>query len=317
MTKQVMSENSGTASYRITIDQGIEFYNGSKKNTVVENSLTRYKAIFDNLKSFLKAKYPQIVYFDETQKIDSLGLDFREYRLGLGRASKTVSDEEMVLSSLYKLLIKKNKIVHKNPFSELDPLMVEPRQLRRVIPKEELNKFFNTAKEQGKEIYWYGIFMVFYATGMRRDELRFMEKSWVNFETNHFEIPSTKTMKGKVISKAIPIHPDLKPILEEAIARSNSKYLFPNKDGTVQHKNKFRVNMKRISRLAGIPEGTPHDFRHTFSTMSRLGGMSNEARRTIGGWSNDEVMNSTYTHYPEDKIQAEYFKLDILSFKVT
>ena len=141
-----------------------------------------------------------------------------------------------------------------------------------------------------------------------------MEKSWVNFETGHFEIPQTKTKKGKVISKTVPIHPDLKPILAEAISRSKSQYVFPNLDGRALPPNRIRDMMHKICAAVKIPKSTTHDFRHTWSTKARLAGMSNEARREIGGWSSDDVMNSTYTHYPEEKIKDEYFGVNFLDF---
>ena len=63
---------------------------------------------------------------------------------------------------------------------------------------------------------------------IRRDELRLMLKTWVNFETGFFEIPKAKNKKGKVVSKTVPIHPQLKPVLLEMIKRSKTKYLVPD-----------------------------------------------------------------------------------------
>jgi len=268
----------------------------------------------DNFKAFITTKYPRFKYFDETQEDDCFALNYRNYRLKQGRASKTVHDEESMLSDLYKLLIRKKKISNLNPFSELEPLLVEPVQKRRAIPNDELVKFFDIAKRDSSKIFWYGLFMTLYMTGMRRDQVRLMEKSWANFETGHFEFPQTKTMKGKVISKTVPIHPELKSILAEAISRSKSVYVFPNRDGKVLPKNAIRDRMQRICAAANIIKSTPHDFRHTWSTKARMSGMSNEARREIGGWSSDEVMNSTYTHYPEQKVQDEYFGVKFLDF---
>ena len=103
-------------------------------------------------------------------------------------------------------------------------------------------------------------------------------------------------------------------ILIEAVSRSKSEYVFPNRDGQVLPRNAIRDRMLRICTAAGIPKATPHDFRHTWSTKARLAGMSNESRREVGGWSSDEVMNSTYTHYPLEKIKEEYFGVNFLDF---
>jgi integrase len=312
MLKQLFSDLSGGCVYRVTFEQGIKFWRDHKENTVVVNSLGRYETIIKNFNAFLSKVYPDLKYFDETLKDDNFALNYRNYRLKLGRANKTVTDEEILLSSVYEALIKKNKIPHKNPFSELEPLAVEPVQNRRVIPDSELIKFFEVVKSMSQGIYWYGLFMTLYFTGMRRDEVRLMKKMSVNFDSGYFELPKSKTKKGKMISKTVPIHPKLIPMLEEAIARSKSEYVFPDEDGEVMPKNKIRDVMMKICEISGIPKATPHDFRHTWTTKARLAGMSNEARREVGGWSSNNVMEKTYTHYPDERIKSEYFAVDFL-----
>lgn len=314
MIKQLFSDLSGSPTYRSTFEQGIEFWKKSKENTIEASTLDRYGIYLNNFLDFLKEKYPKLNYFDETQKDDSFALNFRNYRLGLHIATKTIKEEEDRIAAVYRLLIRKKKIPNINPFDELDPLSVEPVQKRRALSNDELCKFFGEAKELSVGVFWYGYFMVEYFTGLRRDNIRLMEKGWVNFETGHFELPKTKTRRGKVISKTVPIHPKLTPILEEAISRSQSKYVFPDENGEAMNKNKARYFMHKICKLAGITKATPHDFRHTWATKSRLAGMSNEARREVGGWSSDKVMEKTYTHYPKETIKNEYFAVDFMDF---
>ncbi len=310
MPQQMMSDMSDAVSYRITVGQGIDYWLGHKKGAIQDRSIERYRTDCRHLQDFINAEYPRYQFFDETQKEDDFALNYRRYRFSKGRATKTVKDEEETLSNLYTFLAKKKKIHPRNPFNELEPITVEPVQKRRVLPKDELRKFFIWAKKISEAIFWYGVYMVLYMTTMRRDELRVMEKSQVNFETGFFEIPVAKNKKGKVISKTIPIHPQLRPILQEAIARSKSKYLFPNTTGKPMPKNKMRDTMLRICKKSGIPQATLNDLRHTWSTKTRLAGMSNEAR-----WCSDDVMNSVYTHYPESKISEEYFKVNFLDFE--
>jgi integrase len=314
MPQQMMSDMCETVSYRITLEQGIVYWLEHKKDSVVSRSLERYRTMGNHLIGFMKERYPRFKYIDETQKEDAFALAYRNFRFEKGRATKTVSDEENAFSDLYKFLAKKKKIYLRNPFSELEPISIEPVQQRRVLPNEELKKFFKGALRISQKIYWYGVFMVFMVTSMRREELRLMEKVRVNLETGFFEIPKTKTRRRKVISKTVPIHPQLKVVLQEAITRSTNKYLFPNQDGEPMPKNKMRDTMRRICKMVGIPMATLNDLRHTWSTKTRLAGMSNEARREIGGWSSDEVMNTTYTHYPDAKISEEYFGVNFMDF---
>lgn len=314
MLKQLFSDLGNGFAYRITLEQGKQYWKENKKDTVTASSLERYGTILENFTIFLKSEYPNIRYLDETLKDDNFALKYRKYRLQKGRATKTVKDEEIVLSEMYELLIKKNKIPHKNPFSELKPLAIEPVQIRRVLSNDDLKKFFEVAKSMSQPVYWYGLFMILYSAGMRRDEVRLMKKASVNFDSGYFELPKSKMKKDKVISKTVPIHPKIVPILKEAIARSKSEYVFPDDDGEAMPKNKIRDEMMKICKIAGIPKSTPHDFRHTWTTKTRLAGMSNEARREVGGWSSNDVMEKTYTHYPDAKIRDEYFAVDFLDF---
>lgn len=314
MPQQMMSDISGVVSYRITVEQGIQYWLEHKKNTVESSSLERYQTNRAHLLEFMKSEFPRLKFIDETQKEEGFALRFRRYRFAQGRATKTVKDEEDTLSNLYGFLAKKKKIYPRNPFRELEPIAVQLVQKRRVLPKDELKKFFDEALRMSQKIYWYGVYMVTFFTSMRRDEYRLMQKSQVNFETGYFEIPKTKIKKDKVISKTVPIHPQLKPILLEAVARAKGKYLFPNTDGKPMPKNKMRDTMQRICKRVGILMATLNDLRHTWSTMTRLAGMSSESRREIGGWSSDEVMNAVYTHYPEAVVLEEYFKVNFMDY---
>ncbi len=315
MPQQIMSDMSEAVSYRITVEQGIEFWLEHKRDTIQSRSLDRYRTDCHHLLDFMKVQYPGFKYFDETQKGDDFALQYRRYRLEKGRATKTVQDEEDTLSNLYKFLAKKKKIYPRNPFSELDPIAIEPVQKRRALSKDELKKFFIGAAEVNDGTDWYGLYLTNYLTSMRRNELRFMLKSQVNFETGHFEIPKAKNKKGKVISKTIPIHPQLMKVLKEAVTKSPGQYLFPDLDGEPMPQNKMRDMMQTICRKVGIPMATLNDLRHTWASKTRLAGMSNEARRDVGGWCSDEVMNSVYTHYPEAKKQEEYFSVNFMDFQ--
>jgi len=158
MPQQMMSDMSEGVSYRITVEQGIEYWMEHIKNTVQERSLEKYRTTCRHLQNFMKAEYSRYQFFDEMQKEDRLALHYRRFRFSKKKATKTVKDEEGNLSNLYTFLAKKKKIHSRNPFSELDPITVEPVQKRRVLPKEELKKFFEGALRISAVIYWYGVF---------------------------------------------------------------------------------------------------------------------------------------------------------------
>jgi len=153
MMKQKISSLSDEPTYKVTFEQGIQFWKKSKKNTITDSSFNRYDTYLINFSDFLKEKYPHLKYFDETQKDDNFAIDFRDYRLAQGRATKTIKGEEETIAGVYKLLIKKRKIPNINPFEDLESLAVVLVQERRVIPKDELKKFFEGA-------IWFFILLV-------------------------------------------------------------------------------------------------------------------------------------------------------------
>ncbi|MCX5698779.1 MAG: site-specific integrase, partial [Candidatus Omnitrophica bacterium] len=138
-----------------------------------------------------------------------------------------------------------------------------------------------------------------------QDEVRNLEKESVDLTSGFITILNTKTDKPKVI----PIHPQLKSILQQAMEQSRSKLVFPDSKWELLNKNKFRYKMRNICDKVGIEKATPHDLRHTFASRQ---GLSDRVKQIIGGWSSKQVMEKTYIHTPEDYVRDEYFKVDFI-----
>lgn len=305
MPQQVFSLMSEKPTYRVSFEQGIDFWLRAKKGSIDETSYIRYEGYMKNFTAFLDIAYPKLRYFDEIEPEHIKG--FMIYRLNeQGRATKTVNSERQALYNLFSVLIDNNKIPEINPVSKVTPLKVIKVQKRRCLSDEELYRFFEGAKAEIQDgVDWYGVYLTLYITGMRRDEVRKLEKESTDLSKGLIRIMNTKTDKPKII----PIHPQLKDVLQQAIARSKSKLVFPDQNGKIQHKNKFRDKMHEICEKVGIEKATPHDLRHTFASRS---GLSDRAKQIIGGWSSKQVMEKTYIHPPEEDIKNEYFKVDFM-----
>ncbi len=304
MLRQLFSATSDQPTYRVEIKQGIDFWLNSKKGSIDETSYSRYRADTENFLAYLNAKHPTLRYFDEIKPEHIKG--FMDYRLNeRKRATKTINCERMALNNLFSVLIEQNKIPEPNPVSRIKPFKVIKVQKRRCLTDDELSKFFDGAKAESGSINWYGIYFTLYITGMRRDEVRNLEKESVDLTNGFITILNTKTDKPKVI----PIHPQLKPILQQAMEHSRSKLVFPDSKGELIHRNKFRYEMRNICDKVGIEKATPHDLRHTFASRQ---GLSDRVKQIIGGWSSKQVMENTYIHTPEDYVRDEYFKADFI-----
>lgn len=301
--KQIFSVVSENPTYRVEIDQGINLWLKYKKGRIDESSSIRYTIYADNFKKFLKVKYPGLQYFDEIQPkhIEA----FMQYRLSQGKATKTINSERQALFNLFALLINNNKIPEGNPVARVTPFKIIKVQKRRALSDDELYKFFEGAKAESNEINWYGIYWTLYVCGFRRDEVRKMEKDAVDLSKGIITIMHTKTDKPKII----PIHPELKPVLRQAIAQAKGRYVFPNSEGNHLHRNKMRDKMQEICEKVGIPKATVHDLRHTFASRPEL---SSKTKQEIGGWSSKQVMEKTYNNPPENIIRDEYFKVSFI-----
>ncbi|MFA5156819.1 MAG: site-specific integrase [Candidatus Omnitrophota bacterium] len=302
--RQIFSAVSGDPSYRVSLEHGIGFWLKIKKGSIDDTSYDRYRGCLDNFLDYIKAKRSDLQYFDQIKAEDIKA--FMDYRIEeKGRATKTVNSERLALYNLFLTLIKHKKIEGSNPVENVDPLKMIKVQKRHALSDEELLKFLEGAKAESGAINWYAIFLTLYITGMRRDEVRKMEKTAIDLSRNLIIILNTKTDKPKII----PIHPELRPVLQQALGQSNSGLVFPNSKGGLLHKNKIRDKMIQICERVGIPKATVHDLRHTFASRPELSGM---AKQLIGGWSSKQVMEKTYIHAPEDYVRDEYFKVKFI-----
>ncbi|MCX5698178.1 MAG: phage integrase N-terminal SAM-like domain-containing protein, partial [Candidatus Omnitrophica bacterium] len=169
MIKQLFSDLSGRPTYRITFEQGIEFWLKIKKGSIDETSYVRYSSHMDNFLEFIKTKRTNLRHFDEIRPEHIK--EFMDYRLNeKRRATKTVNSERTALNNLFSVLIENKKIPEINPVIKVKPFKVIKVQKRRCLTDDELSKFFDGAKAESGSINWYGIYFTLYITGMRRDE---------------------------------------------------------------------------------------------------------------------------------------------------
>jgi len=98
-------------------------------------------------------------------------------------------------------------------------------------------------------------------TGMRKGELRALRKSDIDWSLKAIWVRRSgmrDTTKGGH-EKPIPIHPDLEPVLREAVDTSASDLVFPAPGGGMLRDDfKFAVILRRAMARAGIVEGYLH-----------------------------------------------------------
>lgn len=131
---------------------------------------------------------------------------------------------------------------------------------------------------------------------MRRTEILTLHKSQIDFLRDSIEI--TKTKSGK--PRSVPIHPDLKPIMQRLCKQArDSGYLFENPK-TGKPITTIKTAWRKALRDAGIAYINFHCAgRHTFGTRAIDGGAPISAVKEVMGHMD---MNTTmrYVHATEE-----------------
>jgi len=139
-------------------------------------------------------------------------------------------------------------------------------------------------------------------TGLRKGELRALRKSDIDWSLKAIWVRRSgarDTTKGGH-DEAIPIHPDLEPVLREAIATSSSELVFPAPHGgMVRHDFRFADILRRAMARAGIVEGYLHVCRKKGCGYEERAGDSEERKCPAHGmrlWPKPLVRRLTFHH---------------------
>jgi integrase len=128
-------------------------------------------------------------------------------------------------------------------------------------------------------------------TGCRRDEMRLLEESWIDWTGREVHWPDTKTGAGNLILSGVAIDL-LKRVAGHRAMRDGMPIMFRGKDTSIvlPHMTLYRVwkhALKRAishygvdpRRLAGL---RPHDLRHSFASLGLSSGLTlDDVRRLL------------------------------------
>ena len=173
-------------------------------------------------------------------------------------APKSINHLRTGVHVIFASAIKRGLWQGANPAREV-PRMKVPRRLPTWLKSEEVESMLAELSEG-----WRPLFATAVYTGMRRGELCALEKSDVDLDamtivvSKSWEADTTKGNRADVL----PIHPELKPYLVDAMNQSPSKLMFSRADGSMHSPT---IKLQRLLRSAlgraGIVEGWTHKCR--------------------------------------------------------
>ena len=153
-------------------------------------------------------------------------------------------------------------------------------------------------------------------TGMRPQELGSINLSDVHLEENYL-VGGMKTAAGK--DRVIPIHPKIKPLIEQKIAQAQSDgcaKLIVSKG--LEFKTKYRpltyhkyyVRYNDICKELGLDaDHKPHDPRKQFITMAKKYKVDEYAIKRIVGHTISDITESVYTERNPEWLYEEICKI--------
>ena len=211
---------------------------------------------------------------------------------GKNRAPASVDREVQLLSRIFNLAIERGE-VQTNPCKGVK-LLCKYNQVTRYLSYEDEEKLMPFLT--GSRAHIRDILTISTYTGMRRTEILTLHRSQIDFLRDSIEL--TKTKSGR--PRSIPIHSDLKPVLQRLCHETrDSGYLFENPK-TGKPITTIKTAWRKALRDAGIPYINFHCAgRHTFGTRAIDGGAPISAVKEVMGHM-DIHTTMRYVHATEE-----------------
>ena len=200
-------------------------------------------------------------------------------------------DMKVCLSHLYDIAIKR-EIAQQRKTEYADIPWDTPKAKRECWTQEEVDALWKDYRE-GNSFTAYILIMCY--AGLRYGELSTIPLGNIDIKKSvmHWGI---KTEAG--IDRDIPIHPRIRPLIEEIIPKRKARLLEMNED------NFYDQYWEAIAR-AGLRELPPHTCRHFFFSRMTAAGVQGGIIAEVGGHANYLTTLKNYVRIPfEDKLKA-------------
>ena len=178
------------------------------------------------------------------------------------------------------------------------------RKEMKILPLDQLQKFFAAAKENG----CYEMFYFELTTGLRRGELFGLKWSDIDNQTGAIRIQrQVQRLDGKVQETKLKTnnsyrmilvdHDILKMLLTMKEERKiESDYVFCSPTGGILEPGSQRKRLQRLLESCGMEKIRFHDLRHTFATLALQNGVDVKTLSGLLGHYSAGFTLDTYGH---------------------
>ena len=270
----------------------------------------RYSAVINNFRTFLKAEYPHLI--KPSRLNPAIFEDYKIFRMRENGAKgngyccakpHTVNFEIKVLRAIFNLGIEYG-LIDANPTKRVRFLKERTSKAPRFFTEKECALFLDNCGEK-----LYPVFFTFLHTGLRRDELRFLEWKDIDFERKVIKIRYKDDWHPKTDEREVPMNPHLCGLLQgmdNDVGRRG--YVFRD-NGKIWPTNKLRRRLMSITKKCGMPDVTKlHTLRHTFASHLVMKGVDLPSVQKLMGHS-DIQTTMIYSHLSKEHLAVAVDKL--------
>jgi len=136
------------------------------------------------------------------------------------------------------------------------------KTMPETVSKESIFKMIDAAKTNRDK----AIIHLYYATGLRREELRQLNLEDVNFEKNTIRVKFGKEQKERIVIFTEEAKQRLLAYLTSNSIKDPAEPLFQTKPKTRISKSEISYMFRETAKKAGLRGITPHKLRHSFAT---------------------------------------------------
>lgn len=258
------------------------------------NTKVRYLEVLDHFKEFLK-DYPSITHLTH---INSRIMEHYKQARTEHVAHKTVNFEIGTIGHFFNLAIKYNYI-SKNPVEDVEKLKWK-QKTPKFFSKKEIKLILENCGER-----LYPIFLAFLYTGMRKNELKNLEWTDIDFKNKLIKVQIKDFWEPKFGSaRLIPMNRKLCEILGKHDRKS--RWVFCTNSG--QQVRHLRRDLLLLCDRLGIKNVTLHTFRHTFASHLVMSGVDLPSVQKLLGHK-DIKTTMIYAHLAPDHLKRAVEKI--------
>ncbi len=196
------------------------------------------------------------------------------------------------------------EIIPENPIKSVRKIRGPELKSIEFLTRVEIRALLEAATPTFRPIIY-----IFLKTGLRRNELLFLEWSDIDFEKQQIRVINKEERPTKHYrERYVPIDDAVVEILESLRRAGPRKYVFPTRDGSVRRNNLLR-EVKRTAKKAGIDKNvTVHMLRHTYASHLVMSGVDLATVKEILGHS-DITTTLRYAHLAPGHLRDAVKKL--------